>query len=180
MQNIVNLAVVVIIRYLQAIKNHEVRRNQNIETNFGEIRISFQIKIRRSLVDAPVFVINWIFVVEYNVLVARGNIKITKTGQILRPQENLKAGQNQVLDRPGSQVLSIPGQVLGAPGSQLLKVKKTFFLRLAFKSPPRLILRLCIGCDISWSYKQCVAYWLCVRNKITSYFKYKTRNLIIT
>ena len=172
MQNIVNLAVVVIIRYLQAIKNHEVRRNQNIETNFGEIRISFQIKIRRSLVSAPVFVINWIFVVEYNVLVARGNIKITKTGQILRPQENLKAGQNQVLDRPG--------QVLGAPGSQLLKVKKTFFLRLAFKSPPRLILRLCIGCDISWSYKQCVAYWLCVRNKITSYFKYKTRNLIIT
>ena len=106
MQNIVNLAVVVIIRYLQAIKNHEVRRNQNIETNFGEIRISFQIKIRRSLVDAPVFVINWIFVVEYNVLVARGNIKITKTGQILRPQENLKAGQNQLLDRPG--------QVLGA------------------------------------------------------------------
>ena len=172
MQNIVNLAVVVIIRYLQAIKNHEVRRNQNIETNFGEIRISFQIKIRRSLVDAPVFVINWIFVVEYNVLVARGNIKITKTGQILRPQENLKAGQNQVLDRPG--------QVLGAPGSQLLKVKKIFFLRLAFKCPPRLILRLCIGCDISWSYKQCVAYWLCVRNKITSYFKYKTRNLIIT
>ena len=172
MQNIVNLAVVVIIRYLQAIKNHEVRRNQNIETNFGEIRISFQIKIRRSLVDAPVFVINWIFVVEYNVLVARGNIKITKTGQILRPQENLKAGQNQVLDRPG--------QVLGAPGSQLLKVKKIFFLRLAFKSPPRLILRLCIGCDISWSYKQCRAYWLCVRNKITSYFKYKTRNLIIT
>ena len=172
MQNIVNLAVVVIIRYLQAIKNHEVRRNQNIETNFGEIRISFQIKIRRSLVDAPVFVINWIFVVEYNVLVARGNIKITKTGQILRPQENLKAGQNQVLGRPG--------QVLGAPGSQLLKVKKTFFLRLAFKSPPRLILRLCIGCDISWSYKQCRAYWLCVRNKITSYFKYKTRNLIIT
>ena len=172
MQNIVNLAVVVIIRYLQAIKNHEVRRNQNIETNFGEIRISFQIKIRRSLVDAPVFVINWIFVVEYNVLVARGNIKITKTGQILRPQENLKAGQNQVLDRPG--------QVLGAPGSQLLKVKKIFFLRLAFKCPPRLILRLCIGCDISWSYKQCRAYWLCVRNKITSYFKYKTRNLIIT
>ena len=102
MQNIVNLAVVVIIRYLQAIKNHEVRRNQNIETNFGEIRISFQIKIRRSLVDAPVFVINWIFVVEYNVLVARGNIKITKTGQILRPQENLKAGQNQVLGKPGS------------------------------------------------------------------------------
>ena len=114
MQNIVNLAVVVIIRYLQAIKNHEVRRNQNIETNFGEIRISFQIKIRRSPVGAPVFVINWIFVVEYNVLVARGNIKITKTGQILRPQENLKAGRNQVLDRPG--------QVLGAPGSQLLKV----------------------------------------------------------
>ena len=114
MQNIVNLAVVVIIRYLQAIKNHEVRQNQNIETNFGGSRISFQIKIGRSPVAAPVFVINWIFVVEYDVLVARGNIKITKTGQILRPQENLKAGQNQVLDRPG--------QVLGAPDSQLLKV----------------------------------------------------------
>ena len=135
-------------------------------------KVEFLFRTRRSPVDAPVFVINWIFVVEYNVLVARGNIKITKTGQILRPQENLKAGQNQVLDRPG--------QVLGAPGSQLLKVKKIFFLRLAFKSPLRLILRLCIGCDISWSYKQCVAYWLCVRNKITSYFKYKTRNLIIT
>ena len=135
-------------------------------------KVEFLFRTRRSPVGAPVFLINWIFVVEYNVLVARGNKKITKTGQILMPQENLKAGQNQVLDRPG--------QVLGAPGSQLLKVKKTFFLRLAFKSPPRLILRLCIGCDISWSYKQCVAYWLCVRNKITSYFKYKTRNLIKT
>ena len=135
-------------------------------------KVEFLFRTRRSPVGAPVFVINWIFVVEYNVLVARGNIKITKTGQILRPQENLKAGRNQVVDRPG--------QVLGAPGSQLLKVKKIFFLRLAFKSPLRLILRLCIGCDISWSYKQCVAYWLCVRNKITSYFKYKTRNLIKT
>ena len=41
------------------------------------------------------------------------------------PQENLKAGQNQVLDRPG--------QVLGAPGSQLLKVKKTFFPQTCFQ-----------------------------------------------
>ena len=43
------------------------------------------------------------------------------------PQENLKAGQNQVLDRPG--------QVLGAPGSQLLKVKKIFSYLASIMSP---------------------------------------------